>query len=96
MRLLVSEVISTGRPVGESLLDQAYALFREEKALDERQHARVEELSTEARQDEQAPPFAVERLSEVRGVNALVSGAVIEPHEGLTILYGVFGVIQTW
>ena len=57
--------------------------------------AAVEQLTTEARQDDAAPPLSVARLSEVRGVNALVPGAVIEPHEGLTILYGENGTGKT-
>lgn len=95
VRLLAAEVIASGRPVGESTIDTAYQLFREEKALDERTLPTVDKLSTEARQDEAAPPLSVVRLSEVRGVNALVTGAVIEPHEGLTILYGENGTGKT-
>lgn len=95
VRLLVAEVIASGRPVGESVIDQAYQLFRQEKALDERTVPTVEPLNIEARQDEAAPPLSIVRLSEVRGVNALIAGAVIEPHEGLTILYGENGTGKT-
>lgn len=35
-RLLVAEVIATGRPVGTSVVEKAYLLFRQEKALDKR------------------------------------------------------------
>jgi hypothetical protein len=52
VRLLVGEVIATGRPASEELVAQAYQLFRQEKALDERQLPAVGKLSTEARQDE--------------------------------------------
>ncbi|MCW2984744.1 MAG: hypothetical protein JWR63_2314 [Conexibacter sp.] len=95
VRLLVAEVIASGRPVGESLLTQAHELFRQEKALDERTLPSVGEISIEAPKDEAAPPLSVVRLSEVRGVNALAPGAVIEPHEGLTILYGENGTGKT-
>lgn len=91
----MSEVIASGRPVGEATIDRAYQLFRQEKALDERTLPEVAPLSTETRQDEAAPPLSIVRLSEVRGVNALVSDAVIEPHEGLTILYGENGTGKT-
>jgi predicted ATPase len=94
-RLLVTEVIATGRPVSAATIEQAYQLFRQEKALDKRDFPSVAELTTEARQDESAPPLTLTRLSEVHGVNALVSGAVIEPHEGLTILYGENGTGKT-
>lgn len=95
VRLLVSEVISTGRAVETSVVDRAYDLFRQEKGIDERTLPVVDELSTEGRQDESVSPLSLERLSEVRGVNALVTGEVIEPHEGLTILYGENGTGKT-
>lgn len=95
VRLLVAEVIATGRPVGTSVVDKAYLLFRQEKALDKRELPAVPLLNIEARQDESAPPLSLTRLSEVRGVNALVAGVAIEPHEGLTILYGENGTGKT-
>lgn len=95
VRLLVSEVLASGRPVGTTVIDRAYELFRQEKALDDRTLPVVDELSTEAPHDESAPPLSVVRMSEVRGVNALVPGEVIEPHEGLTILYGENGTGKT-
>ncbi|WP_241991121.1 AAA family ATPase [Cryobacterium sp. Hh38] len=95
VRLLVAEVIATARPVGESTAEKAYQLFRQEKALDERELPVVPQLNIEARQDESAPPLTLTRISEVHGINALVSGSVIEPHEGLTILYGENGTGKT-
>lgn len=94
-RLLVSEVIATGRPVGTSTIEKAYQLFRQEKVLDKRDLPAVAKLDIEARQDESAPPLILTRLSEVHGVNALLPGAVIEPHRGLTILYGENGTGKT-
>ncbi len=94
-RLLVSEVIATGRSVGAGTIEKAYQLFRQEKALDKRELPSVAQLNIEVRQDESAPPLPLIRLSEVHGVNALVPGAVIEPHEGLTILYGENGTGKT-
>jgi hypothetical protein len=95
VRLLVSEVLVRGRPVGDSTVEKAYQLFRQEKALDERVLPVVPLLSVEARQDESARPLTLTRLSKVRGVNALVSGAVIEPQGGLTVLYGENGTGKT-
>jgi energy-coupling factor transporter ATP-binding protein EcfA2 len=95
VRLLVAEVIASGRPVGESTIENAYQLFRQEKALDERTLPVVDQLKIEARLDEAAPPLSVTRLSAVRGVNALVPGEIIDPHEGLTILYGENGTGKT-
>lgn len=95
VRLLVAEVLASGRAVGASTVEKAYKLFRQEKALDKRELPTVPKLDFEARQDESTPPLSLIRLSEVRGVNALVPGAIIEPHEGLTILYGENGTGKT-
>ena len=45
--------------------------------------------------DEAELPLTITKLAEVSGVNALVPGAVIEPHPGLTILYGENGTGKT-
>lgn len=95
VRLLVSEVIASGRPVDPAAIEKAYQHFRQEKALEKRELPSVAKLDIEARQDESAPPLTLTRLSEIRGVNALMPGAVIEPHEGLTILYGENGSGKT-
>lgn len=95
VRLLVAEVLVSARPVGAATVEKAYKLFRQEKALDKRELPIVPELDVEARQDESAPPLSLKRLSEVRGVNALVPGAIIEPHDGLTVLYGENGTGKT-
>lgn len=95
VRLLVAEVLASGRSVGTTTIEKAYKLFREEKALDRRELPQVPMLDVEGRQDESAPPLFISRVSEVRGINALVPGAVIEPHEGLTILYGENGTGKT-
>lgn len=95
VRLLVAEVLASGRAVGDSTVEKAYKLLRQEKALDKRELPFVAKLDVEARLDESAPPLSLSRLSEVRGVNALVPRAIIEPHEGLTILYGENGTGKT-
>ena len=95
VRLLVSEVITTGRPVMPPTIEKAYELFRQEKAFELRTMPLVGELSIGARHDETTPPLSVVSLSEVYGVNALVTGEVIEFHEGLTILHGENGTGKT-
>ena len=95
VRLLISEVVTTGRPVGEPTIEKAYQLFRQEKALDKRDLPAVPKLKVEARRDESAPALTLTRLSDVHGVNALAVDQAIEPHEGLTILYGENGTGKT-
>lgn len=95
VRYLVSEIILSGGPVSASGIDYAYQLFRQEKTLEQRTLPQVEPLTIESSQDETAPELTLTRISKVRGVNALVSGAVIEPNSGLTILYGENGTGKT-
>lgn len=95
VRFLVADVLVTGRPVSDGTVAQAYEFFRQEKALEGRILPVVAPLTVEARQDETVPPLSITKLSDVHGVNALVSGAVIEPNEGLTILYGENGTGKT-
>jgi energy-coupling factor transporter ATP-binding protein EcfA2 len=95
VRSLVGEIIQSGAPVSESQIAGAYELFRQEKGLDVRTLEIVEPLSVDATTDETAPPLTISRLSEVESVNALVPGSVIEPHAGLTIIYGENGTGKT-
>ena len=71
VRLLTMEVIATGRPISPAIVEKAYRLFRQEKALERRDLPVVERINIEARRDESAPPLVLTRLSDVHGVNAL-------------------------
>lgn len=95
VRHLVSEVLSTNRAATTDDLEYAYELFRQEKALDERVLPAEPELQIDGTQDDAEEPLVITKLSEVAGVNALVAGAVIEPHAGLTILFGENGTGKT-
>jgi energy-coupling factor transporter ATP-binding protein EcfA2 len=90
-RFIVRQVLSTGRPLTSDDFDYAYDLFRQEKSLDPRVMPTEPELEIETRADESEQPLTITQISEVKGVNALTSGSVIEPHPGLTILFGENG-----
>jgi len=94
-RFIVRQVLSTGRPLASNDVDYAYSLFRQEKSLDERVLPLEAQLEVEASQDVADLPLAITKVSDITGVNALVSGAVIEPHAGLTILFGENGTGKT-
>lgn len=94
-RFIVRQVLASGRPLGADAQERAYALFRQEKALDARQFPTEEPLVLIEREDEALEPLALTSLSHVEGVNALEAGGVIEPHEGLTILFGENGTGKT-
>ena len=95
VRSIVGDVIQSGAQLTDTQVESAYALFRQEKGLDARTINTVEPLTIDAANDDAAPPLSIVRVSEVRGVNALLPGSVIEPHEGLTILYGENGTGKT-
>jgi len=95
VRATVRQVLSTGRALSSDDLDTVYALFRQEKGLDERTMAVEPELAVVATEDKAELPLVVTKLSDVTGVNALVPGSVIEPHAGMTILFGENGTGKT-
>ena len=95
VRLVVRHVLGTGRPLSGGDIDVVYALFRQEKGLDERSLPVEPDLAVETLEDDAELPLAITRLSEVAGVNAIVPGSVIEPHGGMTILFGENGTGKT-
>jgi recombinational DNA repair ATPase RecF len=95
IRHIVRKVIGSGRALSDDDIDMAYNLFRQEKGLDERVLPKEPPLSVDPSTESAEAPLTIVRLSEVHGVNALVPGAIIEPHEGLTILYGENGTGKT-
>lgn len=95
VRYLVKHVLSTGGGLDTDHLDYAYELFRQEKLLDERSLPTEEALELAEAQEETAERLQLTRICEVTGVNAICSTAVIEPHEGLTILFGENGTGKT-
>ncbi|GAB3275666.1 AAA family ATPase [Sinomonas notoginsengisoli] len=95
VRSIVRQVIATGRPLTQDDIDGVYDLFRQEKGLDRRELPSEPPLSVEASAESAEAPLVITRLSDIHGVNALVSGSVIEPHDGLTILYGENGTGKT-
>ncbi|GAA3819521.1 AAA family ATPase [Cellulomonas soli] len=95
VRAIVRRVLSAGRALVDSDVDEVYALFRQEKALDSRTLPKEPLLAVAASPAESDEVLRITSLSEVTGVNALVSGAVITPHAGLTLLYGENGTGKT-
>lgn len=95
VRYIVRQVLDSGRAIGPDEADHAYKLFRQEKSLDSRTLSKEPLLAATANTEEVEEPLAITCLSDVTGVNALVSGAVIEPHAGLTILFGENGTGKT-
>jgi hypothetical protein len=95
VRVIVRHVLDTGEALDAGEVDHVYRLFRQEKALDTRTEAAVPPLTLGFSNLETAEPLIIDKLFDVTGVNALVAGAVIEPHEALTILFGENGTGKT-
>lgn len=95
MRLIVRHVLDTGEGLDVGQIDEVYRHLRQEKALDARTEPAVPPLTLGFSSLETAEPLTVDKLCDVSGVNALVAGAVIEPHEALTILFGENGTGKT-
>lgn len=95
VRYIVRQVLATSAPLSAADLACAYALFRQEKGFDPRELPTEEPLTVLAHEDEPVEPLTLTSLSGVTGVNALSSGGTIEPHEGLTILFGENGTGKT-
>ena len=88
VQAIVRQALSTGRALVACDVGDVYALFRQEKALDARTLPKGPPLAAAAPAAESKKFLRVTSLSEITGVNALVSGAVMTPHEGLAILHG--------
>ncbi|MCW1825006.1 AAA family ATPase [Mycobacterium senegalense] len=95
VRVVVRHVLGSGRALSAADIDGAYALFRQEKGLDERSLPVEPDLAVEAVEEDAELPLVLTKLSEVTGVNAIVTGSVIEPHAGMTILFGENGTGKT-
>lgn len=95
VRLIVRQVLGSGRALSADDIDVAYALFRQEKGLDQRSLPAEPDLAVEAVEEDAELPLVITKLSGVTGVNAIVTGSVIEPHAGMTILFGENGTGKT-
>lgn len=95
VRYLVSRVLESRSAVAATDLTYAYELLRQEKAVDERVLPTVAQLQVDDIDEDNEEPLVITKVSDVAGVNALVGGAVIEPHVGLTILFGENGTGKT-
>lgn len=95
VRYIVRHVLVGAGPLSSDEAAGAYSLFRQEKAFDGRELPAEEPLATLDAEDETIEPLTLTSMSQVVGVNALVEGGVIEPHAGLTILFGENGTGKT-
>ena len=95
IRRIVRIVLGSSDQLSESEQALTYQLLLEEKGIDDRTLPTEPLLSSPAQPLAQPEPFNLARMSNVRGVNALVEGEHIDFGLGLTLLYGENGMGKT-
>ena len=88
IRRIVRQVLGSSDQISESEQELIYRLLVEEKGIDRRTLPTEPLLGSPAQPLTQPEPFNLARISNVRGVNALVEGEHIDFGLGLTLLYG--------
>ena len=95
IRRIVRQVLGSSDQHSESEQALIYRLLLEEKGIDDRTLPIEPLLGNPAQPLAQPEPFHLARISNVRGVNALVEGEHIDFGLGLTLLYGENGTGKT-
>ena len=95
IRRIVRLVLGSNGEVTNDDRAQIFRLFLEEKGLDDRTLAPEPPIVFSGGPVGHSEPFHLARLSDVKGVNALVEGGQIEFGPGLTLLYGENGTGKT-
>ena len=95
IRRIVRQVLGSNGEVSNDDRAQIFRLFLEEKGLDDRTLPPEPPIVFSGGPVGQSEPFHLARLSDVKGVNALVEGGQIEFGPGLTLLYGENGTGKT-
>ena len=94
-RRIVRLVLASGKPLSEADITNSFRLFLEEKRLEPRTLPTEEPIASAATVAEREDALVLTQLSDVVGVNAIVSGSVIDFNDGLTILFGENGAGKT-
>ena len=95
IRRIVRQVLGSSSQLSESERTLIYQLFLQEKAFDERTLPVESPIVNPAQPLSQPDPLYLTRISNVRGVNALVKGEHIDFGHGLTLFFGENGTGKT-
>lgn len=95
IRRIARLVLSSGRQLTKPDIDTVYQLFLEEKQLLERSVAYEPQISISDDLVDKETSITLSTISQVTGVNALVTGSSIDFSEGLTVLFGENGTGKT-
>ena len=95
IRRIVRQVLGSSGQLSENERALIYQLFLEEKAFEERTLPVESPIVNPAQPLSQPDPLYLTRISNVKGVNALVQGEHIDFGHGLTLLFGENGAGKT-
>ena len=95
LRRIVSQILDSDGEIEAVERETIYRLFLEEKGVKERSLPQEPLIPLSGQTLDQPEPFYLTRLSDVRGVNALVGDSKIEFAPGLTLLFGENGTGKT-
>lgn len=95
IRSVVDAVLSSSGEISENTLDSVYQRYLAEKGLSDATVDPVEALTIGEAMVATKSPLSIDRLSEVRGVNALAPDQEIEFNPNLTVVFGENGSGKT-
>lgn len=95
IRRIVRQVLGSNSQLSDSERTLVYQLLLEEKGINERTLQAEPPLGSPAQPLVKPEPFHLVRISNVKGVNALVEDQHIDFGPGLTLLYGENGMGKT-
>jgi hypothetical protein len=95
VRSLVDSVLTSSGEVSENTLESVYQRYLAEKGLSDATLEPIEALTIGEAAVATKSPLSIERLSEVRGVNALAPDQEIEFNSNLTVVFGENGSGKT-
>ncbi|MEO5979682.1 MAG: hypothetical protein ABIS36_25870 [Chryseolinea sp.] len=88
IKVIVKEVIDSGRALPPAFLDTVFDFFMIEKDLVSGESTIVENLISSIESTNQEEKFFLKRLGDIENVNRLTSGQEILFNEGITIFFG--------
>ena len=95
VRRIVLQILDYNGEIAADQRELIYQLFLQEKGLKERTLPPEPQIALSEQALGQPEPLYLTRLSNVRGVNALVGGSPIDFSPGLTLLFGENGTGKT-
>lgn len=88
IKVVVKEVIDTGKPLSPVFLDKVFDFFLIEKNLISGEPRVIDDLVSSIEAIDQEEKFYLKRLGNIENVNRLTSGQEILFNEGITIFFG--------